>query len=266
MNKKFFLIISLTAASIFFLPFRSQAQETSTTSPTPTVDPKTKGVRDAVKDKIEEKIGEILNKEEKRGWIGTITETSATGFKINVNEDIRTTVLNDEAVIINQNRQKIDFQDLETNQRAIVMGYVQVDGSLDARRIVLVGEKEPRERQSFFGTITEKAAQDEIILIKNGEESYELIFDQNSTMKKRQDSETGEIEYQDLATNQKIVVITSPTNGNTATYKVEELLVISSPEAAEEESESESESEAATESGQTAPESTDASPTLTSEE
>lgn len=257
MNKKLFLTIILGITVGFLIPLKLKAQETTPTA-SPTLDPKTKGVRDAVKEKIEEKLGEILSKQKKRGWIGIITDVSATGFKMKVNEETRTATLSDQATIINKNRQQIKFKDLAVDQRIIAMGYVQIDETLDARRIVLIGEREPRKTESIFGTIKEKAEQEKIVLVKNGEESYELIFDKNSVLEQRQDSETEEIDYEGLTVDQKLVAIISPTSGSTATYEVENLLIISSPEPTEEPE--------TTETGETAPESTNLSPTQPAEE
>lgn len=232
MNKKIFSIIVLGTCLALFVPLHLKAQEAETS---PTVDPEdVKGIREEVEKKARDLLEDIVNKKEKRGWIGTITELSATGFKMQSNEETRTSTISDQATIINQNREQINFDELTTNQRVIAMGYVQVDGTLDARRIVVIEEHEPREAKAIFGTITEKAAQDEIMLVKNSEESYELIFDQDSILEQRLDGETEEIEYDDLVAEQKVVAVISPTNGNTATYQVEKLLAITSPEPTEE--------------------------------
>lgn len=252
MNKKLFLTIGFATLLLFFLPISLKAEETEL-SPTPAeeIDPDSvKGVREEVEKRVREKIDEIITKQEKRGWIGEITETSAIGFKIQVGEETRTVTINDEAAVINENRQSISFEDLEAGDWVIAMGYTQIDGSLDARRVVITSEKEPIEKISVFGTITEKAGQDEILLVRNNEESYELIFDNDSVINLRQDDQTEEIEYDDLAVDQKLVAVISPTAGSTATYQVEKMLVLTPPEEVEEEAEAET-ADTATESAET---------------
>ena len=222
-----FFLLSLIA------PMKWDAEEKTSPSPTVSRD-KIEGLREEIEKKVQEKLDDIVSQQEKRGWIGIITEVTATGFKIEVNEEARTVTLSDEATVIDQNRQEIEFDDLAAEDRVIAMGYEQIDGTLDGRRIVIVDEKEPRVRQSIFGTVTETAEQDEIMLVKNGSEKYELIFDENSVLEQRTNGETKEIEYEDLTADQKVAAVVSPTDGNTATYTVEKLLVVSSPEPAQE--------------------------------
>ncbi len=110
------------------------------------------------------------------------------------------------------------------------MGYLQIDNTLDARRVVITEQSEQLTKTSIFGTVTEKAEQDQIMLVKNNEENYELVFGENPTIEIRQDGTTQKAEYKDLSTGQKIIAVISPIEGNTATYQVENLLAISSAE------------------------------------
>ena len=261
MNKKILLVTLFLTLLALFIPYKLKAQE-STSTASPTTDPDTiKGVREEIEKKVRDKLEEIVNKQTKVGWIGKITQVSETGFKIEVDGESRTATFNEDAVIIDTDRQQITFDDLEEGQRVIAMGYSQIDGTLDARRIVFTSEKEPRNRQAIFGTITEKANQDEIMLVRNGQESYELILDNNSTIEMKSDDKITEIEYEDLTLDQKIAAVISPTDGNTETYQVEEMLVISGPTKSEEVSPTQAESETemeetgttAAETGTTAP-------------
>lgn len=226
MTKKLFLIIISTTTLAFFVPLNLKAQ-----TPSPEVaGEKIDEIRKQVEESVKTKLDEIINKQERRGWVGKISEVNAIGFQIETNGEVRSVTLNDQAVIINQNRQTITLENLETGQRVIAMGEAQIDGSLDAKRVVITGEQEADNRQPIFGEIAETAAQDQIILVKNKDQSYELIFDENSLLKQRFNSEIEEINYRDLTSNQKIVAVISPLEGNTATYRVNELLVITLPE------------------------------------
>ncbi len=222
MINKLFLIIIFGLAAAFSLPFNLNAQ-----TPTPAVaGEKIEDIRKQIEESVKTKLDEIINKQERRGWVGKITQVNTIGFEIETNGEDRSVTLNDQAVIINQNRQTISLENLEIGQRVIAMGEVQIDGSLDAKRVVITNEKEDDNRQPIFGEISETAAQDEIILVKNTDQSYELIFNEKSTLKQRLNGEIEEIEYQDLVPEQKIAAVISPTDGNTATYQVDELLVI----------------------------------------
>jgi hypothetical protein len=229
--KKIFIIIVLGLFFVSPLSLTSNAQENATdTAETEMNFEDVKGIREEVEKKVRDKIDEIVSKQEKRGWIGTITEITSTGFVIETDQETRTVTLNDEATIINRNRQQITFGDLEESQRVIAMGYLQIDNTLDARRVVIVEQKDKIQKMSIFGTITEKADQDQIMLVKNSEESYELVFGEDATIEIRQDNTTEEADYEDLSTEQKIIAVIVPIDGSTATYQVENLLAVSSPE------------------------------------
>ncbi len=252
MNKRLILITTLFFLLSLVVPIGLNAEEEEKPSPTVSRD-KIEGLREEIEKKVQEKLDDIVSQQEKKGWIGTITEVTATGFEMEVDEETRTVTLNDEASVIGEDRQEIEFDDLAIEDRVIAMGYKQIDGTLDGRRIVIVEEKEQRVRQSVFGTVTEMAEQDEIMLVKNGSEKYELIFDEDSVLEQRTNGETEEIDYEDLTADQKVAAVVSSTDGNTATYTVEKLLVVSSPEPTEEPAATETEPEA-TDSGTTSSE------------
>lgn len=231
MNKKILSVIIVVTAIGLLVPINLLKAETS--EPTSEED-KTQLILDEVRNHVKEKtLGEAVNDQIKLGWIGRITEISSIGFEIqpdDENEEVRPIILSDEATIINQNRQTINFSDLEVNNRVIAMGYKQIDNSLDCRRVIITDQPEPIQRQSIFGSIIEKAEQEEILLIRNNDQSYELIFNDDSVIRIHQNNQIEEIKYADLTVNQKIVGVISPTDGSTETFKVEIMLVISSPQ------------------------------------
>ncbi len=208
--------------SSFLISLKIKAQ----TSPSPTPNEKIQGVRDKVQEKVQEKIESIVTEDQKKGWAGTITSVNNTNFEISQGEQSRTVTLNEEIKIINQNREEISFEDLEEEQYVLAMGYEKIDNTLNARRIVVSEAYQPRKKTSVHGKIVNKANGEEIILIQNSEQEYELIFDSDTEINQRTESDIEEIDYQNLTTDQEIIAVIEPADGETNSFNAIEILVI----------------------------------------
>jgi len=193
---------------------------------------KIEDIRKEIQKKVEEKLSQITEETEKRAWIGIITEITETSLKIKARdgEEERTITLSDEVEIIGPERQEIDLEDLEQDQRIIAMGYLQIDTTLEAKRIAIVSELEERERMVVFGTINNKSEEDEIISISNSQENgeeYEIVLTSKTIIRQKIDEEVEEIEYEDLEMDQKIVAVLIPTESNGSTFNARLVFVLS---------------------------------------
>lgn len=194
-------------------------------SPTPTNTEQQQGIRDKVKELVDKKVNNIVTEDQKKGWAGTITSINKSSLEISQGEQNRTVVLNEEIKIINQNREETTFESLEEEQYVLAMGYEKTDGTLNARRLVVTNAYQPREKTSVHGKIVNKANDEEIILIQNSEQEYELIFDSKTVINEKIDSEIEDIKYTDLALEQEIIAIIEPADGETNSYNAIKILV-----------------------------------------
>jgi len=235
MKRKIFLITILIA--LFFAPLII-AQETGEES---TISgEKIEDIRKEIQKKVEEKLSQITDNVKKRAWIGEIEEKTETNLKLKSRDgETRTVTISDEVKVINNKRKEIKFEDLKTGQRIIAMGYLQVDTSLEAKRIVIIPETKERERRVVFGTINNKSEEDEIISItsnNNGEENkeYEIILTTKTVLKEKTENKIKEINkfvsskinYQDLKTDQRVIAVLIPTSGNGSTFNAKLIFVL----------------------------------------
>lgn len=220
--KKIIVLLTTIIVSAFLIRVNINAQSKTTPTPDPT---KTEQVRGKVEELVREKLENVVTEDQKKGWTGTISSLNETNFELTSGEQTRTVSLNEEVKIINQDRQEITFQDLEKDQYVLAMGYEKIDGTLNARRIVVTNPYEPREGISIHGTIVNKANGEKIVLVQNQEKEYELILDSDTEINQKKDSEIEEIEYEDLTTDLEIIAIIEPANGETNSFKASEILV-----------------------------------------
>lgn len=220
--KKIIVLLTLTLLSSLLVKVNIKAQ----TSPTDSADrEKIEGVREEVEQKVKEKLENIVTEDQKKSWNGTISSKNKTNFELTSGQQTRTVSLNEEVKIINQDRQEITFEDMETDQYVLAMGYEKIDGTLNARRIVVTQAYEPREKISVHGKIVNKANGEKIILVQNQEKEYELILDNNTEINQKTEEDTEEIDYEDLATDHDIVAVIEPANGETNSYNTIEILI-----------------------------------------
>jgi hypothetical protein len=220
--KKIFALLSITLLSSLLLKVNIRAQ----TSPTDPADrEKIEGVREQVEKKVNEKLESIVTEDEKKSWNGIISSKNETNFELTTGQQSRTVSLNEEVEIIDENRQEISFEDLEQDQYVLAMGYEKIDGTLNARRIVVTEQYTPREKTSVHGTIVNKANGEKIVLVQNQEKEYELIFDNDTDINQKTESDIEEIDYEDLATDHEVIAVIEPADGETNSFNAVEVLV-----------------------------------------
>lgn len=183
-------------------------------------------IRQEIQKKVEEKLNNVLNQIKKRAWIGTIEEKSATAIKLLTLKEVRTVNLAEDVKIINLKRKEISVDDLEKGQRIVAMGFVQTDGTMEGKRLVLLPSYKERKTKVIFGTITDKSSEEKIISITGSEEKYEVIISDKTGLRERKNSKISNITYEAVKVNQKVIAIITPTESNGSTYQAKTILVL----------------------------------------
>ncbi len=235
MNKKLALTALLLGFSLGLLVLPSsgvKAEEaTSTTSSGLVSGEEVDAIREAVMKKVAEKLKAIKQRRKKRGWIGVIEEKTAIGLTLKGRQKERSVVLYEEVQIIGPKREKLTFDDLEVGQRIIAMGYLQPDNTLEARRIVVLPEKEAKPKlQIVFGKIIDKSKEEEILVItpqQKPDQEYEVILTKKTILRQRQQNQLKKIDYDDLEAEQKVIALLAPVKTNQSTYQAKLILVLS---------------------------------------
>jgi len=185
-------------------------------------------LREEVQKRVKEKLDTILNDQKRRGWIGVIEEKGETGFEIKNNDQLRSVTIASDVVIIDQKRASIEFIDLEVGQRVMALGYEQIDGVLEAKRIIVTPEPEKRETRVIFASIDDTSEEEELLSITDSHQNqYQLMINKNTLIKQKDNLTQKGLKYSDLESDQKIIAIISPTENNGSTFNAIQILILS---------------------------------------
>lgn len=133
-------------------------QEIPASNVTPPVDQeKIKEIRDKVREKVQEKIQEIRERGIRRGYVGQIEAIANLQITLSTRRGERKVSIDEDTKIIGQGRQTLEIEDLQVGDVIIAMGYVNSEGEMIAKRIVVIPKppKPPLPRRAVFGRVTE---------------------------------------------------------------------------------------------------------------
>ena len=228
--KKTLIYLLIACFCLLSLPIWVKAQEATDdiTSAVKAEADNIEQLREEIQKQVQEKLDSIINEEKKVGWIGQITKKAETGFTISFNGAERTITLGSEITIIGSSRQETTFDNLAEEDNVLVLGYLQIDGSLDARRIIVSADFEPNETKAVFGKINDKSAETNVLLAscKDGSE-YEVIISKTTSLRKRDGDKKIKISYEDIEPGQNMIAIIKPSESNGSTYNAVEIIVLS---------------------------------------
>ena len=229
-----FALCTLHSPILAISPTPTLAQKTTVTpisspsarlTPTTIEDEKVKELRDSLTATgIQEKLNQIKDKIEKRAYVGTILEITDSTLTLSSFRGKQRVRLTEETTIIGTNKKEITTKDLAVEDKIITMGEVDTNGTLEAKRVVVVAPLKtiPPKRLVFFGTITEidsKASTVTLTAIKNLDQTVTLKIDKNTDLADPKDAKVI-IKLKDLKENQKILAIyPEPAEGKPAIAK-----------------------------------------------
>jgi len=221
------LIITLSLLLIIFshscsthILAQSATPTPSQTDPTPTDSQNNdiEKIRQVVKDKVMEKIDQIVNKpNQKVGWLGTITSIESNFIEIeNIQNITQKIIVEDEATIINTKKQTVDLEDLKIDQIIIAMGYLDTEGNLLAKRILITNiSLDTLKNTIISATVTDISQTTNVItLVTKDRKVYQVKSDKN----------TSKIEK-----NHKIMAVIKPEKKDSNTWLILDYKDISPP-------------------------------------
>jgi len=99
-------------------------------------------IRQAVKEKVKEKIDQIISKpDQKLGWVGQISQIESGKISIDcLYKQTRQILVDEDTTIINSKRQTVESDQLKIDQIVLAMGYIDVEGNLLAKRILITNK------------------------------------------------------------------------------------------------------------------------------
>lgn len=209
-NKKLFLIILLSSFLIFGLSI-NKAIWAQTESATPTEKESTSSADiqenvDSVRKEIEKKVAEKLDKitTQKRGYFGKISDLFNKTVVLTLRTQDLTVKINEETEIVNISRQKVNFDGLEIGSWVIVLGELDQEGVLTAKRVV--GIKNPEEspsREALLVKVTE-VGEKSLKVEKNDGSTLTVSIDKKTKISRKNDEKAI---IKDISAGDKIIVI-----------------------------------------------------------
>ncbi|MBI2587635.1 hypothetical protein HYW29_02410 [Candidatus Amesbacteria bacterium] len=197
---------------LVFLPFAFYLLNYSAVSaqaPSPT----STSIRDAVQKKVTEELAAIKNEVKKRAYLGTITAKSdATITLTTLRSATRTATVTPDTTIKLTGGADGTPADLKIGQFVLVMGDADSNGTLTAKRILVISKPAEDQRRAVFGTVT-KVTSSTITLKEN------WAIKLSSTTKY-----TAKTKFSDIQVGSKIIVVGTVTSDQNLTAKLVHLL------------------------------------------
>ncbi len=161
------LIISLA----FILPIFAQEENGPE-------DPNEATTSDVIREKVQQKLEEAKNKPKAR--LGTITDISDTTIQIkSLSGEIQQISVNEEStafVKLIPKRAVVKYSDVAIGDFIIAMGYLNGEGVLDSKRILITNVPEEVKRKAFLGTVV-SIERKKVSLKLGGQNSEEITID-----------------------------------------------------------------------------------------
>lgn len=204
MKKIPIILIIFCFFGVFSLGAWAQTDEEATPSPD----------SELIQQKVEERIQKVLKTAEekrKRALIGTLKAIADSTLTIETQlGEIETKVATD-AAILNENRKKIDLEDLTVGNKLVALGYLE-DSILEAKRIIQRKEFQIPETNVAFGIVTDISQEEKILTIKHPKKETVYMIDVSTTTKitKRIEGEIKTIKFSDIEENDYLVAIGKP--------------------------------------------------------
>lgn len=175
-----------------------------------------KGIRDVVKEKVKEQL-EVLNTETKKGYVGKLSAISATQLTLETNEGNLKIKIDDDTTIIGLNRSPIKIENLKADQYVIAMGYLELEDTLSAKRIVVIEKLSTLEKEIAVGKITDISKDGKTVTLKNESKAKTYTLNIGKSITVTQKGQKGELEklaVEDLQKGDVVICVGTPDKTN----------------------------------------------------
>jgi len=204
---------------------------TPTAIPTPTITSEIQKFREIIQEKVKAKLQEInqeVQTDPKRGYIGTITKIESTQISLSTKDKNRTIILSPNTVYLNNKSIKIKSTDLKIGQEILVIGVLDDQQNLSAKRIIVTTIKSSQNLKTIvLGQVIDISTMYSlmaIIPISNKNTQYQVKTD---TKNLQIISKTGEkLTLKDISKGKKIIVISTSVSPSGQTLTAEKIVVM----------------------------------------
>jgi len=213
----FFLALALLASSLSIkaaqpTPSPSEPSITPTEENDTGVSEKIKEIRDAVKEKVKEKVEEA-RLGLKRAYVGEITQINDSTLTLATPTGAKEVKVSEEATLIGRSGKKIAFTDIKVGDFCIAIGYVDENNILDGRRIVIITKPKPLNREVAFGVVTDTSEEEKVLTVRNEKKNvvYTIEVTDKTIITKKVDGSTKKVKFADISKGDRLVVVGTPS-------------------------------------------------------
>lgn len=172
-------------------------------------------IREVVQQKVKEKLNIITTPSSKaKSFFGSIKEIKNQQIIISQNNENKTIIITDETIFINLKKTKISFKDMKVGDEILAMGYIDAQGQLETKRIVLIELKKIKNTtQVINGQIVDISQNSPVFIVvpfNNKNNQYQVKTDSNNIKK--------------ISTGQKIIAIIKPDEKITNTFNLVKII------------------------------------------
>lgn len=218
-------LIFMSTQSVFAV---SSPSATPTLSPTPTVSSDIQRIREAVQQKVKEKIAAITTDQTavKKAIIGTVTQNSSTEITLEYQNSLRHVVIDTETVFIDSKRNKSSFDKIKTGQGLLCLGYLDPDGTFEAKRIIFIDLKTIDSTEKVIaGKIVDLSQTSSVMVIispKDKDTQYQIMLDKNTTVF---DNTGKKIDLKNLKNGLNVIAIIAPVAKSTKSFTAMKIIL-----------------------------------------
>ncbi len=213
----------ITFSSIFLLSTASVSSHTGHSHILAQATPSSTTIQDSVKQKVAEELAQIKQNVAKKGFAGTITAKSDATLTLNtlLNEQRTVTVLADSVIKLASNKDGTP-NDLKVGDLVLVMGSVDSQNTMTAKRLLVVSKPTEDRRLTLAGTVSALSSGTLTVTpFSSGKSPQNIKLNSDTKYTKKS-------KLSDLKIGTKIVIITTSSGGfSTPTAKTIHILGIS---------------------------------------
>jgi hypothetical protein len=202
-----------------------------TALPSPTSTSEIQKFREIIQEKVKAKLQEISQTKEtnpKRGYVGTITKINQDTINLDTKDTNRTINFTTDTVYLNAKSTKIKHADLKIGQEVLVIGLLDDQKNLTAKRIIITTPKSIQNQKTIIlGQVVDISTMYSLIAMiptSNKNTQYQIKADTKNLqiLSKNGDKLT----LKDIKKGQKIIVISITAPSPSQTLTVEKIIVM----------------------------------------
>lgn len=200
-----------------------------TATPTPGNFDEIQKIRQAVQEKVKEKLKEITAPDTnvKKAVIGTISSITDTSLTISYQNQSYTINTSKDTVFVDQKRSKSSLSKLTEGQDVLAMGTQTSPGIIDAKRVVVIDIKSLfNPTATTLGHIADISKSSPIIVLipgNNKNTQYQIKYDTKTVISDRSDKK---LSSDSLYSGQKVITIIAPDDKTPHTYYASRIIVL----------------------------------------